>query len=220
MPRLRTDDAPRKLRAVWLGPAGSTLPFQWTYVQWLVTLIAIPIGSLVGASLVRLVGGDWVWTVGIGVLWGGAGGLWLAVKLMRHVTFDEPLRYQRRLLRGEFSRRFSTPTDQRPVAVSFETPTISYLSPPVRRAIGWDITEQQPLDHAAEAAPNPYLTSVASPASPGVRQDIQPDDTGPHDTGPHDTGDIPPEAARSATPDPATSSPVNPYVTTDSTPPR
>ena len=43
MPRLRTDDGPRKLRAVWLGPAGSTLPFQWTYVQWLVTLVAIPI---------------------------------------------------------------------------------------------------------------------------------------------------------------------------------
>ncbi len=47
MPRLRTDDGPRKLRAVWLGPAGSTLPFQWTYVQWLVTLIAIPIGAAV-----------------------------------------------------------------------------------------------------------------------------------------------------------------------------
>ena len=46
MPRLRTDDGPRKLRAVWLGPAGSTLPFQWTYVQWLVTLVAIPIGAI------------------------------------------------------------------------------------------------------------------------------------------------------------------------------
>ena len=47
MPHLRTDDGPRKLRAVWLGPKGATLPFEWTYVQWAAVLIlenAAPMG--------------------------------------------------------------------------------------------------------------------------------------------------------------------------------
>ena len=122
MPRLRTDDGPRKLRAVWLGPAGSTLPFQWTYVQWLVTLVAIPVGAIIGGALVGLTGAGWVWTLGIGVLWGGAAGVWVAVKLMRHVTYDEPLRYQRRLVRGEFSRRFATTKELRPIEVAFTLP--------------------------------------------------------------------------------------------------
>ena len=41
MPNLRTDDGPRKLRAVWLGPKGATLPFEWTYVQWSAVLIGL-----------------------------------------------------------------------------------------------------------------------------------------------------------------------------------
>ncbi|MBM7799362.1 hypothetical protein JOE57_002283 [Microlunatus panaciterrae] len=51
MPDLRTDDGPRKLRAVWLGPKGATLPFEWTYVQWAVTLLMIPVGIGVVAVL-------------------------------------------------------------------------------------------------------------------------------------------------------------------------
>jgi hypothetical protein len=158
MPRLRTDDGPRKLRAVWLGPAGSTLPFQWTYVQWLVTLIAIPIGAAVGGVLVWLLGVGLVWTLSVGVLWGGAAGVWGAVKVMRHVTYDEPLRYQRRLVRGEFSRAFSTGAELRPIEVAFTFPTIGYLSPPVRRAMGWDTPEQRPLEHHQPQPANPYLT--------------------------------------------------------------
>jgi hypothetical protein len=155
MPRLRTDDGPRKLRAVWLGPAGSTLPFQWTYVQWLVTLVAIPVGSLVGGALVWLTGAGLVWTLGIGVLWGGAAGVWAAVKLMGHVSYDEPLRYQRRLVRGEFSRRFGTTDELTPIEVDFAFPPIGYLSAPVRRAMGWDTPDQAPLDAGATRAGNP-----------------------------------------------------------------
>jgi hypothetical protein len=150
MPRLRTDDGPRKLRAVWLGPAGSTLPFQWTYVQWLVTLVAIPVGSMIGGAL--------VWTLGIGVLWGGAAGVWAAVKLMGYVSYDEPLRYQRRLVRGEFSRRFGTTEEIRPIEVDFGFPPIGYLSAPVRRAMGWDTPDQAPLDAGATRTGNPYLS--------------------------------------------------------------
>ncbi len=158
MPRLRTDDGPRKLRAVWLGPAGSTLPFQWTYVQWLVTLAAIPIGAALGGVLVWLLGAGWVWTLAIGVLWGGAAGVWVAVKVMRYVTYDEPLRYQRRLVRGEFSRSFSTSAELRPIEVSFTFPRISYLSPAVCRAMDWDTPEQRPLDRPQPQPANPYLT--------------------------------------------------------------
>ena len=158
MPRLRTDDGPRKLRAVWLGPAGSTLPFQWTYVQWVVTLVAIPIGAALGGLLVASLGAGVVWTLSIGVLWGGAAGFWVAVKVMRHVTYDEPLRYQRQLVRGEFSRAFSTGTELRPIEVEFSFPPIGYLSPAVCRAMGWATPEQQPVERPQSQPANPYLT--------------------------------------------------------------
>jgi hypothetical protein len=176
MPRLRTDDGPRKLRAVWLGPAGSTLPFQWTYVQWLVTLVAIPVGATIGGILVWLTGAGLVWTIGIGVLWGGAGGVWAAVKLMAYVTYDEPLRYQRRLVRGEFSRRFATTEELKPVEVEFAFPPIGYLSGPVRRAMGWDTPDQAPLDTGATRADNPARSPLG-----GGRADNP--DRSPHDGG-------------------------------------
>ena len=148
MPRLRTDDGPRKLRAVWLGPAGHTLPFQWTYVQWAVTLVAVPLAGAIGTAIVWLLLGDPVWALGVGGLWFAAGGMWLAVRLMRNVTFDEPLRYQRRLLRGEFTRQFSTPVGARQVAVQFTPPPIGYLAPAVRSAMGWTDKSQRPLGPA------------------------------------------------------------------------
>jgi hypothetical protein len=166
MPRLRTDDGPRKLRAVWLGPAGSTLPFQWTYVQWLVTLVAIPIGAALCGLPIWLLGAGLVWTLSIGVVWGGAAGVWLALRLMRHVTYDEPLRYQWRLVRGEFSRAFSTAEEQQPIQVSFSVPPIGYLSPAVCRAMGWDAAEQLPLGrgHGRPAMTPANAQPVTSPA--------------------------------------------------------
>jgi hypothetical protein len=171
MPRLRTDDGPRKLRAVWLGPAGSTLPFQWTYVQWLVTLLAIPIGAAVCSLPIWLLGAGVVWTLSIGVVWGGAAGVWVAMRLMRHVTYDEPLRYQWRLVRGEFSKSFATTEERQPIQVAFRVPTIGYLSPAVCRSMGWDTAEQQPLPRGpgptttrtASRKVNPYLTKPVNP---------------------------------------------------------
>ena len=174
MPRLRTDDGPRKLRAVWLGPAGSALPFQWTYVQWLVTLVAIPIGATVGGLLVWLLGAGLVWTLAIGVLWGGAAGVWMAVKVMRYVTYDEPLRYQRRLVQGEFSRAFSTSAELRPTEVAFTFPPIHYLSPAVCRAMGWETPEQRPLDRAQPQPANPYLTGPPGRSGPGSTRGSSP----------------------------------------------
>ena len=167
MPRLRTDDGPRKLRAVWLGPAGSALPFQWTYVQWMVTLVAIPIGAAVGGLLVSLLGAGVVWTLSVGVLWGAASGVWLAVKVMRHVTYDESLGYQRRLVRGEFSRGFSTGAELQSIEVAFTFPPISYLSPAVLRSMGWQTPDQRPLDRPQAQPGNPYLTGPPGRTRPG-----------------------------------------------------
>lgn len=110
MPEIRTDDGPRKLRAVWLGPDGYTLPFEWTYVQWAVSLTAValgaPLGVLLLAAAAKVATGSYqLWFTGlIGVLLGGYAALLLAVPIMRGVTFDEPLRHKRFLLRSELGR--------------------------------------------------------------------------------------------------------------------
>lgn len=110
MPELRTDDGPRKLRAVWLGPKGATLPFEWTYVQWSVTLLMIPLGIALVAALVALGGlltiGQVPWfTFWFGLIYGAPLAIYLAVRLMRGVTFDEPLRYKTTTFREEFGRQ-------------------------------------------------------------------------------------------------------------------
>ena len=110
MPELRTDDGPRKLRAVWLGPKGATVPFEWTYVQWSVTLLMIPVGVALVAGLIAVAG---LLTVGhapwfsfwFGLIYGAPLAIYLAVRLMRGVTFDEPLRYKVATFREEFGRR-------------------------------------------------------------------------------------------------------------------
>ena len=58
MPNLRTDDGPRKLRAIWLGPKGATLPFEWTYVQWSVVIAALVLTPFILGPIVWLLTGD------------------------------------------------------------------------------------------------------------------------------------------------------------------
>lgn len=133
MPPLRTDDGPRKLRAVWLGPKGGTLPFEWTYVQWCITLIATPFGAVIVAGLAHLLGAP-PWVQLLAVLYGGVLGVYLAVKAMRNVTFDEPLRHKTATVRAEFSRRLRRPTEQ-PLVWEWSTPVISELTPQAARLL-------------------------------------------------------------------------------------
>ena len=101
MPLLRTDDGPRRLRAIWLGPNGATLPFEWTYVQWAVVLLTASLsGDLVGL-LAWWWTGDVVYTVAAIVLWGWPAGVYLGTRVMRGVSFDEPLRFKVALHRGQ-----------------------------------------------------------------------------------------------------------------------
>lgn len=110
MPELRTDDGPRKLRAVWLGPKGAALPFEWTYVQWTVTLLMIPVGIALTCLVIAIAGwatiGHPPWfTFWFGLIYGTPAAVYLAVRVMRGVTFDEPLRYKTTTFREEVGRR-------------------------------------------------------------------------------------------------------------------
>ncbi|HEX8509077.1 MAG TPA: hypothetical protein VF635_06220 [Propionibacteriaceae bacterium] len=148
MPWLRTDDGPRKLRAVWLGPSGSTLPFQWTYVQWAVTLCAIPLGIGLLWLAMAAVGIPVAWIWPFAVPWGGTFAVYLAIRVMAPVTFDEPLRYHQRLLRGEWSATSSAPHRALPVQVQWDLPKIGYLSTNTLQAMQWLQSDQRPARSA------------------------------------------------------------------------
>ncbi|MBO0811201.1 MAG: hypothetical protein J2P23_04055 [Microlunatus sp.] len=133
MPELRTDDGPRKLRAVWLGPKGATLPFEWTYVQWAVTLLMIPVGVALVAGLIAVAGvltiGHPPWfSVWFGVIYGAPAAVYGAVRVMRGVTFDEPLRYKLTTAREELGRRSREPVEP-PTNWRMPWPRIADLSP-------------------------------------------------------------------------------------------
>jgi hypothetical protein len=138
MPELRTDDGPRKLRAIWLGPKGATLPFEWTYVQWSVTLAMIPAGVLIVAGVIALAGvmimGHPPWfAFPFGIIYGGPAAVYGAIRLMRGVDFDEPLRYKISTARDELGRRSRQPV---------ETPTNWLMPWPNLRELT-DLGEQQ-----------------------------------------------------------------------------
>jgi hypothetical protein len=142
MPELRTDDGPRKLRAVWLGPKGATLPFEWTYVQWAVTLLFVPVGIVLVAAGVAVVGlvtvGHPPWfTVWFGVIYGAPAAVYLAVKLMRNVHFDEPLRYKLATFREEWGRRSRQPAET-PVAWRMPFPRVVELPDAAREQLRRD----------------------------------------------------------------------------------
>jgi hypothetical protein len=110
MPDIRTDDTPRRLRAVWLGPRGKTLAWEWTYVQW-----SLCLALMVACSAVLLL---LLWPVDhtIAVCFGIGGGSLIGQKLaahaVAHTNYDQPLRWWRQTLRGEFRRSTRMPQDR------------------------------------------------------------------------------------------------------------
>jgi hypothetical protein len=151
VPELRTDDGPRKLRAVWLGPKGATLPFEWTYVQWSVTLLMIPLGIglvsllIAGAGLLTIGHAPW-FTFWFGLIYGAPLAIYLAVRLMRGVTFDEPLRYKTSTFREEFGRQ----SRERAEGVTEWTmpfPKLAELPPAAEELLGRPITPQAREEH-------------------------------------------------------------------------
>jgi hypothetical protein len=106
MPEIRTDDVPRRLRAVWLGPRGKTLSWEWTYVQWALCLVLV---SLCSAILLTV-----LWPVDhvIAVVFGTGAGAVLGIRsagaAIARTNYDQPLRWWRRTVVGEW-RRSSRP---------------------------------------------------------------------------------------------------------------
>lgn len=135
MPNLRTDDGPRKLRAIWLGPKGATLPFEWTYVQWSVVIAALVLTPFILGPIVWLLTGDVAWAVVLGVVWGGPGGAYLAVRIMKHVTFDEPLRFKRQMASDVVRAHYGRPQGRQIDRCAM--PSIQYLATPTLRSLGW-----------------------------------------------------------------------------------
>jgi hypothetical protein len=111
MPRLITDDAPRRLRGVWLGPKGVRWPVDWTFAQWGVfatLMIACPL-----AIFFVFVFLNWYLAVSNGLLWGPVAAYFLTTWVMGFVDYDRPLRFWFRQIRGEWRRSQRTPADAR-----------------------------------------------------------------------------------------------------------
>jgi hypothetical protein len=146
MPDLRTDDGPRKLRAVWLGPRGATLPFEWTYVQWAVTIAMIPLGVALVAGVIALLG---LLTIGhppwfsfwFGLIYGAPAAVYGSMRLMRGVSFDEPLRHKLATLREEFGRRSREPIEEA-TRWQMPMPRMNELAPATERLLGAPRTER------------------------------------------------------------------------------
>jgi len=107
VPAIRTDDATRRLRAVWLGPKGKTLAFEWTYVQWSLCILLVGIGALIGFAL--LAPFDRTFALLAGPMWGGVLGFFATRWVVSQTNFDQPLRWWRRTLRGEWARSARIP---------------------------------------------------------------------------------------------------------------
>lgn len=143
MPELRTDDGPRKLRAVWLGPTGATLPFEWTYVQWLITLLAMAGTGLVVGGLMLWLTGDVLLGAGGMVLWGWPLGVWLTMRAMRNVSFDEPVGYKARVVRSQLSGRDSEAVSG-DESYRIELPPVGHLGEGFLQCVRWSGADQRP----------------------------------------------------------------------------
>lgn len=145
MPRLRSDDGPRHLRAVWLGPKGATLPFTWTYVQWLGTLLFAVVLGWVALAITFAITRDFVYTVAGTVLYGWAPGLYLGMKVMAYVDVNEPVRFKRQLLRTQLSRKHRE-LPPAPVHWQMSAPRITPLGEGALHCLRWwDDASQHPL---------------------------------------------------------------------------
>lgn len=127
MPTLRTDDGPRRLRAVWLGPRGVRFPFEWTYVQWaLVVGLTVPMASLVLGAL-------WLVDSQLAVMaclpWGAMGSVVVTRWIISKTDFDRPVRYWRWVIKAELRRSRRVPREQARRVVA---PAVGAPAPGVR----------------------------------------------------------------------------------------
>lgn len=135
MPLLTTDDGPRKLRNVWLGPKGATLPWQWTYGQWAATVIGVPAVCFVVATVVWLIT-RWpaYWVYLLTYLFLGYFLIEAVRKLWKYVGFDTPVPYLVSVFKREW--REGQIADQEGTH-QFVAPRVRELSHATMRAMRW-----------------------------------------------------------------------------------
>ncbi|HEY9410452.1 MAG TPA: hypothetical protein VIP77_12795 [Jiangellaceae bacterium] len=111
MPLLRTDDGPRRLRAVWLGPRGNRFWVEWTYVQWAVFAGLTVVFAVIVFALLYLA--DPGLAAMACVPWGLMASYIATKWIMDHADYDRPLRYWRWVLRTEWRRSQRVPREAR-----------------------------------------------------------------------------------------------------------
>lgn len=100
MPPIRTDDAPRRLRAMWLGPRGARWPVDWTYPQWGVFVILL----LTVPPLIFFLVAWWDVAFAAAFAFGGPVIAYrVTTSMPKWVNYDRPLRWWVGVLRAEFS---------------------------------------------------------------------------------------------------------------------
>jgi hypothetical protein len=115
MPEIRTDDTPRRLRAVWLGPRGKTLSWEWTYVQWALCLGLVAL--CITVLMLVLYPVDHVIAVVFGTGAGAVIGVRLASVIVARTNYDQPLRWWWQTVAGEW-RRSARPQGESTVRLS------------------------------------------------------------------------------------------------------
>jgi hypothetical protein len=112
---------------------------------------------------------SWIWPFAIP--WGGTFAVYLAVKVMSRVTFDEPLRYHQRLVRAEWSAQSSRRHQDHPLELRWARPKIGYLSESTLRSMGWAEPGQRPIPVVAldpQERPLPAETGELPAETPAV----------------------------------------------------
>jgi hypothetical protein len=108
-------------------------------VQWAVTLLLIPVGIGVVAGVIALIGsltiGHPPWfTFWFGLIYGAPAAIYGAVRLMRGVSFDEPLRHKLTTAREELGRRSRHPAEA-PTRWQMPWPRLTELPEPAENLL-------------------------------------------------------------------------------------
>lgn len=126
MPEIRSDDGPRRLKLVYLGPKGMTLPFEWTYAQLIVCFVLGNVGAWIVFAATYWLSGFWG-AVSNGVAFGLTGGVFVGVLLMRRVSHDQPVIYLLKTYWALVTRQ-GTRSPDRPQTFTVDPPVITDLT--------------------------------------------------------------------------------------------
>lgn len=102
-----TDDGPRRLRGVWLGPKGLRWPVDWTYTQWGVFTGLLLVCPPIVFSVFYFV--NLYLAICNAILWSPFLAYSMTRLVMAHTDYDRPLRFWARQVPGEFKRSRRTP---------------------------------------------------------------------------------------------------------------